>query len=159
MGAPFLNRNGAMRCVLEEQARANNRSAQAGLMTRRWTTAAIGAAALLWGGLVVAARAETPPQSQNPNAFTAPAAAAPTRKSLQWDANGRWTLKLDMDEPVGRDVQWKDVQAGAFFHITPSLRIGGSVGLGDRLADPQKIVPQDAAEGGPRVHLETKFKF
>src|ERR1700712_3279279 len=53
------------------------------------------------------------------------------RKSLQWDAeHGRWSLKLDMDQPVGRDVQWKDVQAGAYFRVTPKLRVGGAVGLG-----------------------------
>jgi hypothetical protein len=132
-------------------------------MTGRWTTAALCAAALLVG-VPVCARAEsaaaptTPAQSQNPNAFAAPGDAT-TRKSLQWDTSGRWTLKLDMDEPVGRDMQWKDVQAGALFHITPSVRIGGSVGLGDRLISPDKIVPQDTTTGGPRVHLETKFKF
>lgn len=137
-----------------------------GAMTGRRTrdVAAAAAAALLLSAPLVA-RAEPPPpaqplQSQNPNAFAAPGSAASlaTRKSLQWDANGRWTLNLDMDEPVGRDMEWKDVQAGAFFHITPSLRIGGSVGLGDRFADPQKILPQDT-NNSPRVHLETKFRF
>ena len=35
-------------------------------------------------------------------------------KSLQWDPKGRWGLKLDMNQPVGRDMQLRDVQAGAF---------------------------------------------
>jgi hypothetical protein len=98
-------------------------------------------------------------QSQNPNAFYPPGgpATAP-RKSLQWDASGHWTLNLDMDQPVGRDMDWKDVSAGAYFHITPSMRIGGSVGLGDKFADPQHILPEDTINA-PRVHLETKFKF
>jgi len=98
-------------------------------------------------------------QSQNPNAFFPP--GGPTtapRKSLQWDASGHWTLNLDMDQPVGRDMDWKDVSAGAYFHITPSMRIGGSVGLGDKFSDPQHILPEDTANA-PRVHLETKFKF
>jgi hypothetical protein len=38
------------------------------------------------------------------------------------------------------------------------MRIGGSVGLGDRFADPQHILPEDTINA-PRVHLETKFKF
>jgi hypothetical protein len=109
-------------------------------------------------GASAVAHAETAPQnptqSQNPNAFN----AAMPRKSLQWDGNGKWTLNLDMDQPVGRNMEMKDVSAGAFFHITPSMRIGGSVGLADRFADPDKIVPQDTTEA-PRVHLETKFKF
>ncbi len=98
-------------------------------------------------------------QSQNPNAFfpQGSPSAAP-RKSLQWDASGHWTLNLDMDQPVGRDMDWKDVSAGAYFHITPSMRIGGSVGLGDKFADPQHILPEDTINA-PRVHLETKFKF
>ncbi len=78
------------------------------------------------------------------------------RKSLQFDASGRWGLRLDMDQPSNRDTQWKDVQAGAFFRITPSLRIGGSVALTDKMASPDKVTPQDAT---PRVHLETAFRF
>ena len=113
------------------------------------------AALLLLGG--AGARADTIPASQNPNAFTPGASVAP-HKSLQLDANGRWTLRLDMDTPVGEQTgSLKDMQAGAFFHITPSLRIGGSVGLGDRQGEVQKILPQDT--DAPRVHLETKFKF
>jgi hypothetical protein len=124
-------------------------------------------ALLLWGATGFAVRAQTSQsatpaqalQSQNPNAFFLP--GGPTtgpRKSLQWDASGHWTLNLDMDEPVGRDMDWKDVSAGAYFHITPSMRIGGSVGLGDKFADPQRILPEDTTNA-PRVHLETKFKF
>jgi hypothetical protein len=78
------------------------------------------------------------------------------RKTLQFDATGRWGLRLDMDQPANRDTQWKDVQAGAFFRITPSLRIGGSVALTDKMASPDKVTPQDAT---PRVHLETAFRF
>ncbi len=80
------------------------------------------------------------------------------RKSLQWDASGHWTLNLDMDQPVGREMDWKDVSAGAYFHITPSMRIGGSVGLGEKFSDPTHILPEDTTNA-PRVHLETKFKF
>ena len=132
-------------------------------------TGRIAAAAGILGALAVVvaasgARAESPQNfnvqdepSQNPNALAA-AAATSARKSLQWGADGRWTLKLDMDQPVGRDMGLKDVSAGAFFHITPSLRVGGSVDLGDKFAQPDKIVTQDTINA-PRVHLETKFKF
>ena len=124
-------------------------------MTVGRTYLAGGLAALLLLG-AANAHAETVVASQNPNAFTPDGSGAP-HKSLQLDANGRWTLRLDMDPPVGEVGSLRDVQAGAFFHITPSMRIGGSVGLGDRQADPQKLLPQDT--NGPRVHLETKFKF
>ena len=96
--------------------------------------------------------------SQNPNAFQPPGSGVAPHKSLQLDASGRWTLRLDMDPHVGEQTGGlRDIQAGAFFHITPSMRIGGSVGLGDRQADVQRILPQDT--NGPRVHLQTKFKF
>jgi hypothetical protein len=115
------------------------------------------AAALLFAGAAGSVRAETA-ITQNPNALAPGGASASPHKSLQLDANNRWTLKLDMDPPVNDpNGGWKDMSAGAYFHITPSMRIGGSVGLGDRQADAQKILPQDA--NSPRVHLETKFKF
>jgi hypothetical protein len=90
---------------------------------------------------------------QSVQSWNAPA----PRKSLQWDAKGRWGLRLDMDQPNNREMNLNDVQAGAFFRITPSLRVGGTVGLRDRFASqPQQMQPQDAR---PRVHLETAFQF
>jgi len=80
----------------------------------------------------------------------------PTRHSLQWDKK-HWSLTLDMTEPVGRAVQGRDVQAGAFYHITPQLRVGGAVALGDAPAAPDRSnLPQTQA---PRIRLETNFKF
>jgi hypothetical protein len=84
--------------------------------------------------------------------FTVPA----PHKTYSFDNKGRWGVNLDMEQPVNRDTQWKDVTAGAYFRISPRLKLGGSVGLGDKLAQPQQITPQDL---GPRVHLETKFQF
>ena len=85
-----------------------------------------------------------------------PWSAPAPRKTLQWDMKGRWSLRLDMDQPATREMGWKDVQAGAYFRITPSLRVGGSVGMSDQFAPPVQVQPKDAA---PRVHLETAFQF
>ena len=53
-----------------------------------------------------------------------------SKKTLQFDATkGRWGLKLDLDQPVDREMQLEDVRAGAFFKVTPSLRVGGAVSL------------------------------
>ena len=87
---------------------------------------------------------------------TGPWTIKPEHHTFQFGGNGRWGLKLDMEQPLGRDMDWKDVKAGAYLKLTPSIRVGGSVGLGDKLAQPQKITPDDTA---PRVHLETAFKF
>ena len=88
--------------------------------------------------------------------FNAQAAAAQPNKILQWDTKkGRWGLKLDL---AGRDTQWKDVDVGAFFRVTPSLRVGGAVGLESTQDTPvqDRNKTQTAA---PKVRLETAFKF
>jgi hypothetical protein len=79
-------------------------------------------------------------------------------KSLKWDARkGRWGVTLNLEQPAGRDAQLNDIQAGAYFRVTPSLRIGGAVALGDKVTPNYKQTePQDVA---PRVKLETAFKF
>lgn len=79
-----------------------------------------------------------------------------TRRSLQWDDKARWGVKLDMNQPVGRDMQLKDIQAGAYYRLSPSLRVGGAVSLGDSARLNRDTAPQDQA---PRVRLETAFKF
>jgi len=80
-------------------------------------------------------------------------------KTLQWDARrGRWGLTFNVDQPSSRDMQLNDVQAGAYFRITPSLRIGGAVAFGEEQRAPafKKTEPVPAQ---PRVRLETAFKF
>ena len=58
-----------------------------------------------------------------------PVAVSPQgTKSLKWDARaGRWGVTLNLDQPSNRDAQLNDIQAGAYFRVTPSLRIGGAV--------------------------------
>ncbi len=54
-------------------------------------------------------------------------------------------------------MQWTDVQAGAYFRVTPSLRVGGAVALGEQEAPAYK--KSQPVETAPRVRLETAFKF
>ena len=80
-------------------------------------------------------------------------------KSLKWDARkGRWGVTLNLDQPSNRDAQLNDIQAGAYFRLTPALRIGGAVALGE-----QPLVPaykkSESNDVAPRVRLETAFKF
>jgi hypothetical protein len=115
------------------------------------------------------ARAEQVVKAPNPTGVTARDANAPDlnqwgpnfgRRSLQWDSKkARWGLKLDLDQPVGRPLSFKDrdIQAGAFYKITPAFRVGGSVSLGAmNETTPQNLIPADKA---PKVRLETAFKF
>jgi hypothetical protein len=80
-------------------------------------------------------------------------------KSLKWDARkGRWGITLNMDQSDVRPSTLNDVQAGAYYHITPSLRVGGAVALRDEQVNPgpRKI---GSEESQPRVRLESSFKF
>jgi hypothetical protein len=80
-------------------------------------------------------------------------------RSLKWDARkGRWGVTLNMEQSEVRPQSLNDVQAGAYYHITPSLRVGGAVALRDEQVTPgpKKI---GSEEGQPRVRLESSFKF
>ena len=80
-------------------------------------------------------------------------------RSLQWDSKkAKWGLKLDMDQQMGLPQTFsnRDVQAGAFYKITPSFRVGGSFRLGAMNDGPQPPLPTDT---NPKVRLETALKF
>ena len=80
------------------------------------------------------------------------------RRTLVWDAKtGRWGLMLDITPRLGVDAQARDVEAGAFFRVTPQLRVGGAVGVGPQTAPVRKAGDRD--DETPRVRLETAFKF
>ena len=82
------------------------------------------------------------------------------RRSLQWDSKkAKWGLKLDMDQQLGLPQSYttnREVQAGAFYKITPSFRVGGSVRVGALNDGPSPVIPSDAS---PKVRLETALKF
>lgn len=78
------------------------------------------------------------------------------RSTLRWDSvRGRWGLQVDMNQNGQRDLQWRDVQAGAYYSVTRSLRVGGTVGLVDTAYQPRNTPAPQA----PRVRLETAFRF
>jgi len=78
------------------------------------------------------------------------------RRTLQWDQQAKWGWKLEMSQPVTREMRLKDIEAGAYFKVTPSFRVGGAVGLTDKTAPTPK---PSAEQVTPRVRLETTFKF
>ena len=79
-------------------------------------------------------------------------------KAVKLDASkGRFGFTLDMQQPDGRAATSNDVQAGAYFRITPSLRVGGSVALGEQDLTPRRNQARPADQ--PKVRLETAFKF
>jgi hypothetical protein len=136
---------------------------------RKLMVAAICVAAVSVAASAHAQQAKPPLQLSPSTSFTVRDAFAPDpnqwgpqagRRSLQWDSKtARWGLKLDLDQRVGRPLSFtdRDIQAGAFYKITPSFRLGGSVSLGAMDQSPQQaLIPADKA---PKVRLETALKF
>ena len=79
-----------------------------------------------------------------------------SEKSFQWSNKGRWGVNVNVEEPVGREPDSKDVEAGAFFSINKQLRVGGTVRLDEKATERRVQRPE---EREPRVRLETKFRF
>lgn len=101
-----------------------------------------------------AARTKAEPRASLNEAIRNGAPASTT--SLKFNDKGRWSVNVDVDEPVvQRERKLRDVEAGAYFRVTPSVRVGGSVRLDDKLK-PERVTPDDR---GARVRLETKFQF
>ncbi|MFZ5668494.1 MAG: NtrZ family periplasmic regulatory protein [Pseudomonadota bacterium] len=137
-------------------------------MAKTWSIVAIATLAL--AGSATAAFAQSAPAK--PKAQSAPGAFVvrgdfnlkdaqfgpqKDRRTLVWDARkGRWGLTLDLSRPDSEAVRGRDVEAGAFFRVTPQLRVGGAVGVGPAQTPVRK--PDDRSEA-PRVRLETAFKF
>lgn len=126
-------------------------------MSNRLAISLIGAALL--AGAASGVHAETAKVVTDFTVRTDAASSTQPAKSLKWDARkGRWGVTLNLDQPSDRDAQLNDIQAGAYFRVTPALRIGGAVALGDQPVKPlyKQTDRQDVA---PRVRLETAFKF
>lgn len=85
---------------------------------------------------------------------------AAQRRGLRWNENGRWGLNFNLNQPVGREADWGDVEAGAYYRLSPRLRVGAAANLASPEVDPARA-PESAADrrAAPRVRLETIFKF
>jgi hypothetical protein len=122
---------------------------------------ALSAAALVAVAGEACAQPETAGVILVANDFAAPnysSEPVTTGRTLEWDSRkGRWGLKLGVEQRTDRLSEWRDVQPGVYFKVTPRLHIGGAVSLAPNpQVDPYVVEPRPAA---PRVRLETTFKF
>lgn len=85
-------------------------------------------------------------------------APAPQRRGLRLNDNGRWGLDFNLNQPVGRETDWGDVEAGAYYRLNDRLRVGAAAAVGAPEADPARA-PETNSRAQPRVRLETIFKF
>jgi hypothetical protein len=95
------------------------------------------------------AQAAQAPQRANPPA---------QRRGLRWYDTGRWGLNFNLNQPVGRETQWGDVEAGAYYSVTPRLSVGAAAGLARPEQDPARA-PESDSRSQPRIRLESIFKF
>jgi hypothetical protein len=129
-----------------------------GMFVRK-TALLIAATALLSAGAGVAQAADAKGKAIDFTLRTESSPIAPGAQTLKWDAaKGHWGLMLNLQQPDTRGTVANDIQAGAYYRVTPSLRVGGAFAIGDpRLqSGPRKVSPQEAQ---PRVQFETRFKF
>lgn len=89
---------------------------------------------------------------------TSQSQAQTQRRALRWNDAGRWGLNFNLKEPVGRDADWGDVEAGAYYRLSPRLRVGAAANLAAPETDPARATESDR-RAQPRVRLETIFKF
>lgn len=85
-------------------------------------------------------------------------APAPQRRGLRLNDRGRWGLDFNLNQPVGRETDWGDVEAGAYYRLNDRLRVGAAAAVATPEADPARA-PETNSRAQPRVRLETIFKF
>lgn len=81
-----------------------------------------------------------------------------------FNLKGKWGVKFDVNQPETSPSGMNDVDAGAFYKLSPSVRVAGTLGFGEKTndafrADPATTAAQQATKNQPRVRLETTFKF
>ena len=102
-----------------------------------------------------AARTRAPAVSLT-EAQSARVVASPSR--LRFTERGRWGLDLNLSQPVGRESNLGDVEAGAYYRVNPRLRVGAAAGLAETDTDPARG-PQTERRSAPRFRLESIFRF
>lgn len=115
-------------------------------------------------GLADVASAQTAtPRNRAPavslsEANSARAANPPAGQSrLRFTERGRWGLDLNLNQPVGREDNLGDVEAGAYYRVNPRLRVGAAAGLAETERDPARA-PQTERPTA-RFRLESIFRF
>ncbi|HEY3947929.1 NtrZ family periplasmic regulatory protein [Phenylobacterium sp.] len=132
-------------------------------MSVRRFAALVGLTALL-GAATTAAQAATvsatpPPSAAKSIDLNTQADASSIAPGLKWDtAKGKWGVTFNVQQPETRSTTLNDIQAGAYYKITPSLRVGGAFSFGSQavIPGPKPNTPDNTQ---PRVQLETKLRF
>ena len=104
------------------------------------------------------ARTRAPALSLSEAQAARAAAAQPGSSRLRFTERGRWGLDFNLSQPVGRESNLGDVEAGAYYRVNPRLRVGAAAGLAETESDPARA-PQTDRRAAPRFRLESIFRF
>ena len=104
------------------------------------------------------ARTRAPALSLSEAQAARAAAAQPGSSRLRFTERGRWGLYFNLSQPVGRESNLGDVEAGAYYRVNPRLRVGAAAGLAETESDPARA-PQTDRRAAPRFRLESIFRF
>ena len=99
--------------------------------------------------------------TEDRDAFAVTKPAETDEFGLSWSGTGRWGLTLDVTRRAGTDIlpSEEEVGAGAFFQVTPRLRLGGGIRFrGDDVTDTRSWL-QDDEERETDVRIESAFSF
>ncbi|MGV8930230.1 MAG: NtrZ family periplasmic regulatory protein [Brevundimonas sp.] len=102
------------------------------------------------------ARAPALSLTEAQGARTAATQSASSR--LRFSERGRWGLDLNLSQPVGRESNLGDVEAGAYYRVNPRLRVAATAGLAEPESDPARTAQTDR-RAAPRFRLESIFRF
>lgn len=126
----------------------NTRRMSVALLATALISAAAGAAHAADKGKPVDFTVRSEPIAVTPNAG----------RALKMDAaRGKFGFTVTVQQPGERAAVPNDIAAGAYYRITPSVRVGGSVALGAQDYTPRANQARPADT--PKVRLETAFKF
>ncbi len=81
----------------------------------------------------------------------------PGGATVEFDAGSNWGLSLGFEGGARRDEDLDGVSAGAFYRLTPRMRVGGELGYRARQNDPAGLRPDEV--GAPQVKLQSAFSF
>lgn len=75
-----------------------------------------------------------------------------------WSTGSRWDFRFGLDsrEAIDAEQRLDGVRAGAFFSITPRMRVGGELGYVSRDENP---ILNQREEDAPQVKVETALRF
>jgi hypothetical protein len=83
----------------------------------------------------------------------------PVTQNYRVNVKGPWGIKFDIKQNLDRPSSWSEVDAGAYYRITPTVRVGGSLGFGPKTGIIRSVGATKQEITKPRVQLETSFKF